>query len=71
MRSVGSATVSDRVWRQLQQDIAQYGRAILVRRFFRWRRLHPARAILLNAVFTQEAVTAAKADGSLVEEVAA
>lgn len=60
--------VSDRVYAKLQVDLRDTGRAVARRGWFGWRRVKPSQSIVLQVVYTPEAVLGAKQDGSLVEE---
>lgn len=65
---MGSIRVSDATHAKLMRDLQLTGRAVIVKGLFRWRRVPPSRLVLLEPVYSPEAVHAAKEDGSLVEE---
>lgn len=66
---MGSIRVSDATHAKLMRDLQLTGRAVIVKGLFgRWRRVLPSRTILLEPVYSPEAVHAAKEDGSLVQE---
>lgn len=70
-RSISGHSISDSTYLKLQGDLRRTERAILIRGLFRWRRLHPKKYVVLEPIYSPEAVTAAKADGSLFAEVKA
>lgn len=64
--------ISRRGMREVQEDIETTGHAVVVKTWTgRARRLDPRKYLILEPVFSQEAVEAAKKDGSLVAEVKA